>query len=112
MGRPTRIVIPLFQHEIYVYYSLDEYTGDDYPKGSSAVTWDVVAGVHSTTIVFKHWSIANAAHEATHAVCAMLKHVGVPITYDNQESLAYPIGYLVEEIIKGKEKWDVKRSAK
>lgn len=110
MGKPYRISIPLYNHRIYVYYSLDDYTGEDYPKGSSAVTWEIVAGVHCTTIVFKDWSIENAAHEATHAIFAMLKHIGLPVTHEGQEAVAYPLGYLVSEIIKGKEKWDAKQT--
>lgn len=114
MARPQRIVIPLYNHLIFIYHSLDDFPGvENYPEGAAACTWeaDANAGI-STTIVFKKFTVENVAHEAYHAICDMLKHVGVPLNHENQESVAYPPGYLVEQIILGQAKWAKSKEGK
>ena len=39
-------------------------------------------------------------HEAIHAACEVFNGIGVPISYDNQETIAYYVQWIVEQIIK------------
>ena len=112
MAKPQKIVIPLYNHNIFVYYSVDDFPGQ-FPDGVQACVWEADSNTGtSTTMCFKNFTVNNVAHESYHAICDMMKHIGIPVNYENQEAVAYALGYLVEEIILGQEKWAKSKNAK
>lgn len=57
-----------------------------------------------TVINFHEVSDSLIAHEAFHAACFILNHIGMQLTRESEEAYAYLIGYLVDEIHKAKKK--------
>ena len=46
------------------------------------------------------YTIPIAAHECVHAAWAILDHVGVEVSQENDEMLAYLVGFLMEKVEK------------
>ena len=95
--------IPLYNREVFVFFSeadaikeipllaLDEMGFSGYVQ---PIQDD--EGVQSILLVFR--SLADAtpeviAHESTHLAMITLNMAGVPINFDNQEAVAYLVGY-------------------
>lgn len=108
----TKIKMPLFNQNIFVYFSLDDFPNpEDFPAGSKACVWEA-EGMYAATMVFKEFDLNICAHEALHAVASMHKHVGLPFNLEGQESIAYSLGYLVEELVKHHKKWEQRNEQK
>ena len=47
----------------------------------------------------KRKSVATLAHECIHAIFKLFDSRGIPITYENQETFAYFVRYLIQEVL-------------
>ena len=58
-------------------------------------------------IMYSKKGEGTVAHEAVHVICCILEDRGVRYVYPDEESLAYPVGWLVEKWYQKKDwmKW-------
>jgi hypothetical protein len=106
-----KLVVPVYEFDLLVYL------GGTWPefydamvrekalsviKGSKRT--DSYAGFVSDDGAFRVWvqtdDPSTVSHEATHLSWSIMRAAGVPVCYSNEESQAYLIGYLSEEITK------------
>ena len=95
--------IPLYNREVFVYFNeadaLKEIPLLEEDKmGFSGYVQSVRddQGVQGILLVFKSLEDATPeviAHECTHLAMITLDMAGVPINFDNQEAVAYLVGY-------------------
>ena len=95
--------IPLYNREVFVYFNeadaLKEIPLLEEDKmGFSGYVQSVRddQGVQGILLVFKSLEYATPeviAHECTHLAMITLDMAGVPINFDNQEAVAYLVGY-------------------
>lgn len=85
-------------------YTVEEARKDAAGKGVCA--WDADIAKTCYVGVFDK-KVGTLSHEMTHAAYAILDAVSVPFNIENNEALAYLVGYLVDEgerIVRGKRK--------
>lgn len=95
--------IPLYNRGVFVYFNeadaLKEIPRlEEDEMGFSGYVQSVQddEGVQGILLVFKSLEDANPeciAHECTHLAMITLDMAGVPINFDNQEAVAYLVGY-------------------
>lgn len=123
------LYLEAFMHPVLI--CLDEETGirkvkhDPFGKYVASVTWREGAievpednPLATTGITFKNIEAAtpsSIAHASLHLVYDIFDIKGVPISYDNQKTVAYHLGWLVSEItdyIESYKKWQKKENAR
>lgn len=103
-----RFTIPLYNREVLVYFNeadaLKEmpYLEAD-ASGSTAYVQGVSDDENNQGILFVFGKFEDAcpeiiAHEAVHVGMMTLDMAGVPINYENQEALAYVVGYVAKTV--------------
>lgn len=73
------------------------------------------AGVDALVMVFtedRYMCPSVIAHESTHLAIAVLDYAGIPISVENQETLAYLTGYCTEQVTKYLDKYKAKKNGK
>jgi len=103
-----KIKIPLYQTSVFVFFSEEhwkEHSGEDRDENCYGFCEDRKYGAD---IVFFEKRNSTIAHEAVHAAWACLAVSGITVDRKNQEPLAYIVGYIVEQIYKGYERYEQK----
>ena len=103
-----RFKIPLYNREVFVYFTeadarkeiplLEE---DEMGFSGYVETVRDDDGNHAILLVFRSLEDATIeciAHESTHLVMITLDMAGVPINFENQEAVAYLVGYCVTRV--------------
>ena len=95
--------IPLYNRGVFVYFNEADALKEiplleEDEKGFSGYVQSVQDdhGVQGILLVFKSLEDATPeviAHECTHLAMITLDMAGVPINFDNQEAVAYLVGY-------------------
>jgi hypothetical protein len=97
-----KIQFPIFSgYQIRVTFTSDieaavtKEMGGDWPSDSAAYT---VQGPHGSHIILSHTATAeDIAHEAFHAIWALMKWTGAEL---EEEVVAYHLGHVVGRIVK------------
>jgi hypothetical protein len=105
-----RFEIPLYAWEVFFCNTKSETTAFLVSHGDMETTIanDRGISVRVTDSGGEGWrimavfeeNIAVIAHEAVHTAWGMLNRAGIPVTFANDESLAYLTGWLVREFIR------------
>lgn len=98
-----KIKIPIYGQTVRVYFGTEAYHRDfpEYKKdGDNGCFAFVQCNECGPCMVFIEASPNTVAHECVHAAWDVLDHVGVKVSADNQEPLAYLVGYIVEHVVK------------
>lgn len=118
MNKPLKINCPIYKREVLVFLDWVEADFVKYVKKHLYEGFYLEKdydGLHTLiyleNIVTILWirkglpkvrRFSTIAHECLHAAVSILSYAGVPINADNDESMCYYQGFLIEEILKSK----------
>lgn len=103
-----KIRLDVFRTIVWVTDSREEFnkkykrlTGKDAPKDPAGLMYDHDDG-NMYIGIFKECTgtLNTSVHEITHCVLHILERIGVGNCYNEQEPMAYLMGYLTEKIFK------------
>jgi hypothetical protein len=78
-------------------FAPENWEADDNSNGAITLT----AGNKFAIVLRKnHLFVPEIAHEIFHAVCAIMRYVGMTLTEESEEAYAYANDYILEECIK------------
>lgn len=123
MVRKYTIHIPIYEQILKVYigdemveaersfikdYELLDNVPDNMKRAVTGTVTNSQKGLRHHYMLYTSNSIeANTiAHESVHCAIEVLENVNVIITGDNDEALAYLVGFLVEKLFEIKEKYE------
>lgn len=108
MTRKT-LTCPLFRVQVHLFSTAEDYrkyTGDSMSANFAAQASTVEnlrTGISSVCIAFLNtdeFTANTVTHECVHAAWRVLRLVGIEVTHDNNEPLAYVAGWMAEEVTK------------
>ncbi len=105
-----KIKVPLYNQTVGVYFDIASYH-KDYPEYTNDGDNGCYGFVQNRNIVIVDYNPNTVVHECLHAAWQVLDDCGVKVTHDNDEPLAYVLGYIYEAVINCHEHY-LKREAK
>ena len=106
-----KLKIPIYGQTIRVYFDIESYHKDfpEYKKdGDNNCFAFVQCNDCGPCMVFIQAGNNTVAHECVHAAWDVLDYVGVKVSADNQEALAYLVGFITENGMNYRQHYDDK----